>query len=187
MMALVATIISIAGKIVLSWTQHLFGKKAGSAMLKANAKNMAADVFTSVGVLIGLGFSMFFNISAIDLVAAILVGLWVLKNAVSIFLETNVELMDGSQSDESYRLLFEAVHTVEGAGRPHRTRMRRIAGFWDIDMDIEVDPALSITQAHEIASKVEAAVKARIERVYDIMVHVEPKGNKQDEVYGLTE
>jgi cation diffusion facilitator family transporter len=185
--ALTATIISIVGKILLSWSQYLFGKKADSAMLKANAKNMASDVLTSVGVLIGLGATLLFNISAIDLIAAILVGLWVIKNAVGIFLETNTELMDGDGDDKSYRLLFEAVHSVPGAGRPHRTRMRRIAGFWDIDLDIEVDPSLTITQAHEIASKVENAVKARIEHIYDIMVHVEPAGNKQVEVYGLTE
>jgi cation diffusion facilitator family transporter len=155
-------------------------------MLKANAKNMAADVLTSVGVLIGLGATILFHIRIIDLIAAILVGLWVIKNAVGIFLETNTELMDGAASDESYRLLFEAVHSVPGVRNPHRTRMRRIAGFWDIDLDIEVDPSLTITQAHEIANKVETAVKARIEHIFDIMVHVEPAGNKQDESFGLT-
>jgi cation diffusion facilitator family transporter len=185
--ALVATIISIAGKIILSWSQHLFGKKADSAMLRANAKNMAADVLTSAGVLIGLGFSRFLNIGAIDLITAMLVGIWVIKNAVGIFLEANAELMDGAAGAESYRLLFDAVRSVPGAGNPHRTRMRRIAGFWDIDIDIEVDPALTIGEAHDIASKVEDAVKARIDGIFDIMVHVEPAGNKQTEGYGLTE
>jgi cation diffusion facilitator family transporter len=185
--ALAATIISIVGKILLSWSQYLFGKKADSAMLKANAKNMASDVLTSVGVLIGLGATILFNIRIIDLVVAIMVGIWVIKNAVGIFLETNTELMDGATDDESYKLLFEAVNSVSGVGRPHRVRMRRIAGFWDIDLDIEVDPSLTITQAHEIASKVENAVKSRIERIFDIMVHVEPAGNTQVEGYGLTE
>jgi cation diffusion facilitator family transporter len=165
----------------------MLGNKAGSAMLKANAKNMAADVITSTGVLIGLGFSMFFSIGAIDLVTAILVGIWVIKNAVGIFLETNAELMDGAVGKESYRVLFEAVRSVPEAGHPHRTRMRRIAGFWDIDLDIEVNPALTIAQAHEIANKVENALRARLDNIFDIMVHVEPAGNKQVEGYGLTE
>jgi divalent metal cation (Fe/Co/Zn/Cd) transporter len=65
--------------------------------------------------------------------------------------------------------------------------MRRIAGFWDIDLDIEVDPALTIGQAHEIACKVEDAVKQRLDGIFDIMVHVEPTGNDQAEGYGLTE
>ena len=185
--ALAATIISIAGKTLLAWSQYLFGKKAGSAMLKANAKNMAGDVLTSAGVLIGLGFSMFFTIGAIDLITAILVGIWVIRNAVVIFLEANKELMDGATADESYRLLFDAVRSVPEAGHPHRTRMRRIAGFWDIDLDIEVDPNLTIKEAHEIACNVENAVKSRLDGIFDIMVHVEPAGNNQVEGYGLTE
>jgi cation diffusion facilitator family transporter len=187
MAALIVTCVSIAGKILLSWSQYLFGKKAGSAMLKANAKNMAGDVVTSAGVLIGLGFSVFLNIGAIDLVTAILVGIWVIKNAVGIFLGANAELMDGATDDASYKALFDAVRSVPEAGNPHRTRMRRIAGFWDIDVDIEVNPNLTVKKAHEIACRVENAVKERIEGVYDIMVHVEPTGNKQTEGYGLTE
>jgi len=187
LIALVATLVSISGKIFLAWTQYHLGKEANSAMLKANGKNMAADVLTSVGVLIGIGCSMLFNIGAIDLITAILVGLWVIKNAVSIFLETNVELMDGSQNNECYKLLFEAVHSVLGAEHPHRARMRRIAIFWDIDLDIEVDRSLTIAQAHEIATKVENAVKERIDHVFDIMIHIEPAGNKQVEGYGLSE
>ena len=185
--ALVATFISIAGKVFLSWAQYFFGKKADSAMLRANAKNMASDVLTSVGVLIGLGCTVIFNIGAIDLVAAILVGIWIIKNAIGIFLEANAELMDGATGNESYRVLFDAVRSVPGAGNPHRTRMRRIGGYWDIDVDIEVDPALTISQAHEISSKVENAVKSRIDHIFDIMVHVEPRGNRQAEVFGLTE
>jgi cation diffusion facilitator family transporter len=185
--ALIVTIISIAGKMLLSWSQYLLGKKAGSAMLKANAKNMAGDVITSAGVLVGLGFSLYLHIGTIDLVTAVLVGLWVLKNAVGIFLEANAELMDSSD-DASYRLLFEAVRSVPEAGNPHRTRMRRIAGFWDIDIDIEVNPKLTIGEAHHIACKVENAVRDKLDGIFDIMVHVEPAGNKHEtEGYGLTE
>ena len=185
--ALIATIISIVGKTILAYSQYLFGKKINSAMLKANAKNMTADVVTSAGVLIGLGFSMIFNIGAIDLITALLVGIWVIKNAITIFMEVNTELMDGSGNDKSYKMLFEAVRSVPEAGNPHRTRMRHIAGFWDIDMDIEVDPSISVQEAHEIATKVEKAVKESIEGIFDIMVHIEPAGNKQNESYGLSE
>ena len=136
--ALFATLLSIAGKILLALSQYFFGKKANSAMLKANAKNMAADVVISAGVLLGLGLSMLTGVGAVDSGTAILVGLWVIKSAVGIFVEVNMELMDGSDGAESYRAVFDAVHSVAGAGNPHRTRMRRIAGLWDIDIDIEV-------------------------------------------------
>jgi len=187
MPALVGTIVSIAGKLLLAWSQFLFGKKADSLMLRANAKNMSADVLLSVGVLVGLGFSMFFNIGVIDSWAAVLVGLWVIKSALSIFLEANTELMDGGSDKAHYRAVFDAVNSVEEAGNPHRVRMRRVAGLWDIDMDIEVAPNKTVTEAHWIAYRVEEAIKARIENVYDIMVHIEPAGNLENEGFGLSE
>jgi len=187
MPAVVITVVSIAGKSLLAWSQYMFGKKAGSPMLKANAKNMSADVLLSAGVLVGLGLSMFFNIGVIDSWAAVLVGLWVIKNALGIFMEANLELMDGGSNRALYQLLFDAVNSVQGAGKPHRVRMRRIAGMWDIDIDIEVAPNKTVTEAHWIAHKVENAIKARVENVYDILVHVEPAGNQEDEEYGLSE
>jgi divalent metal cation (Fe/Co/Zn/Cd) transporter len=68
--------------------------------------------------------------------------------------------------------------------------MRRIAGLWDIDIDIEVAPNLTVSEAHKIATQVERAIKDRVEGIYDIMVHVEPEGDhhEQDaEGFGLSE
>jgi cation diffusion facilitator family transporter len=185
--ALIVTVISIAGKLLLAWSQYMFGKKADSPMLKANAKNMSADVLLSAGVLLGLGLSMLFDIGVIDSWAAALGGLWVIKSALGIFWEANAELMDGGSDRAYYQEVFEAVKSVEEAGNPHRVRMRRIAGLWDIDIDIEVPPSKTIVEAHWIAFMVEKAIKARVENIYDIMVHVEPAGNMEDESYGLSE
>ena len=187
MPALLVTLVSIAGKILLAWSQYAFGKKANSAMLKANAKNMTADVLLSAGVLAGLGLSMFFKIGVIDSWAAAMVGLWVIKSALGIFLEANTELMDGGSGKEYYQAVFEAVKSVEAAGNPHRVRMRRIAGMWDIDIDIEVPPNKTVIEAHWIAYNVENAIKERVENVYDIMIHVEPEGNLENEGFGLSE
>jgi cation diffusion facilitator family transporter len=187
--AFLAAIISIAGKLLLAWSQFLFGKKAGSAMLKANAKNMAADVLISATVLLGLILARILNSGVVDLAAAILVGFWVIRQAVEIFLEANAELMD-SAGKESYQAVFDAVRSVKEAGNPHRTRMRRIAGLWDIDIDVEVDPELSVREAHLIANRVEQAIKERVEGVYDIMVHIEPygdQGRQGQEGFGLAE
>lgn len=184
--ALIVTIISIFGKLLLAWSQYLFGKKANSPMIRANAKNMTADVLLSVGVLAGLGFSMFFNIGVIDSWAAVLVGLWVIKSALGILMEANSELMDGGMDKAYYQMVFDAANSVEEARNPHRVRIRRIAGLLDIDIDIEVPPNKTVIEAHWIAYKVEEVIKNRIDNVYDIMVHVEPAGNLEKEGYGLS-
>lgn len=186
--AVVVTVVSIAGKLLLALNQNRAAKAAHSGLLAANARNMAADAAVSAGVLAGLVLSRVAGVGIADAVAALLVGLWVIKSAVGIFAGANAELMDGGAPSEQYRAVFEAVRAVEGARNPHRARIRRIAGFLDIDLDIEVDERLSVRKAHDIATRVETEIRRRLENVFDIMVHVEPAGDAADEeAYGLRE
>ncbi|MCL2678951.1 MAG: cation diffusion facilitator family transporter [Dehalococcoidia bacterium] len=184
--AIVVTLVSIVGKILLAWCQHVFGKRADSAMLKANAKNMAGDVLISLGVLAGLVIAFLTGSAYADTIIALLIGAWIIKTAISIFLESNFELMDGNKNVEPYRIITEAVNAVEGASNPHRARIRSVAGFWDIDLDIEVNPCCSVIEAHKIASQVEREIKLRLENVFDIVIHVEPSGDNAYEAFGLS-
>jgi len=187
MTAMVVTLISVAGKILLAWSQHVLGKRAGSAVIKANAKNMASDVVISLGVLAGLVISSLTGSAHADTIIALLIGAWIIKTAVGIFSEATLELMDGNHDMEPYRVIACAVNSVDGARNPHRARIRRVAGFWDIDFDIDVDPTCTVLEAHGIASQVEQKIKQNLENVYDIMIHIEPCGDDVAEGFGLSE
>ena len=186
-LAIIVLIISIIGKILLAVNQYILGKRTNSAMLKANAKNMASDVLISFGVLVGFAIAYFTGSGHADSVMAILIGAWIIKTAVGIFLETNLELMDGINDIKQYQIIVDAVNAVDGATNPHRARMRRIAGFWDIDLDINVNPIISVIEAHKIASKVEQEIKKRLDDVFDVMIHIEPCGDDTVEAFGLSE
>jgi cation diffusion facilitator family transporter len=141
-------------------------------------------------VLLGLILSYFFTLPVIDSIIALLVGLWIIKNAVKLFLEMNMELMDGSESSEEYKTLFSVIKSVEGVTNPHKVRMRKIASMWDIDLDIEVDENLTVHEAHKIADKLEEEIKQAIPDVYDIVIHIEPAGHRRHhrrEQFGLKE
>jgi len=56
-----------------------------------------------------------------------------------------------------------------------------------IDLDIEVDPKMTVAESHKIARRVEKAIKDTLPDVYDVIVHIEPLGNVEDEKYGLRE
>ena len=187
LLAVIVASISIAGKILLAASQSIMGKRSGSAMIKANAKNMAGDVLVSAGVLVGLVISTLTGFAYADTIIAMLIGLWIIKTAFGIFRRSNLELMDGNNDIGPYRVIAEAVSSVEGASNPHRARMRSIAGFWDIDLDIDVDPECTVMEAHDIASQVEKEIKLRLENVFDIMIHVEPRGDNAVEAFGLSE
>ena len=184
-MAISVTVVSIVGKLLLSWSQFYYGKKAGSTMLIANGKNMRSDVVISCSVLVGLLFTFAFHLPILDRVTALLVSFWIIKVAAGIFREANLELMDGTAGAGPYGEVFAAVASVPGAGNPHRTRVRRLGSLLMVDLDIEVEPELSVAAAHDIALKVELAIKKALPEVYDVIVHIEPKGNAEDERYGL--
>ena len=186
-LAVIVTLISIAGKILLAWSQYWLGKRADSAVVKANAKNMASDVLISLGVLAGLVISALTGSAYADTIISVLIGAWIIKTSIGIFREANLELMDGNNDMEPYRVIARAVNSVEGASNPHRARMRHIAGLWDIDFDIDVDPERTVLEAHGIASQVEDEIKRNLENVYDIMIHIEPCGDNAVEVFGLSE
>ncbi|MCK9171023.1 MAG: cation diffusion facilitator family transporter [Treponema sp.] len=188
--AILAALISICGKALLTVSQQVLGTKSGSTMIKANAQNMKGDIIMSAGVLTGIGAARIFKCPLLDPVTALLVGSWVVKNAVKIFAEMNMELMDGNPDEGVYKIMFDAVMSVKGVSNPHRARIRKIASHWDIDLDIEVDAGLTVHNAHEIANRVEKAVRQTIPDVYDIMVHVEPAGHSDHhdrEQFGLKE
>ncbi|MCM1321425.1 MAG: cation diffusion facilitator family transporter [Bacteroides sp.] len=188
--AVIAMLISIAGKTALAFSQYAIGKRANSAIILANAQNMKNDIVISFSVLAGTCATRIFGMAFFDPIAALLVSLWIIKNAVMLFMEANMELMDGNADKELYNRLFEAVRRVPGAANPHRARIRKIADKWDITLDIEINPAMTVHAAHEITEKVEAAARDAIPDIYDIVVHIEPAGHKNhhpQEQYGLSE
>jgi len=184
--AIYVTILSIIVKLLLAWYQKKIGKKTDSSMLISNAKNMQNDVVISVAVLLGLLFTVYLNLPVLDPIAAIIVGLWIMKVGFDIFMESNTELMDGVKDPGVYNEIFEAASNTKGVKNPHRVRSRQIGSMHMIQIDIEVDGNVSLYEAHEIAHRVEDNIKQRVEKVYDIVVHVEPIGDvDRKEKFGL--
>ncbi|MFV0417206.1 MAG: cation diffusion facilitator family transporter [Dysgonomonas sp.] len=173
--AIYVTIFSIIGKMLLSYYQYRQGKKVKSSMLTANAVNMRNDVIISLGVLVGLFFTFILNLPILDSITGLVISLFILKSAFSIFMESNVELMDGVKDISVYDKIFEAVEKVQGACNPHRVRSRQIGNMYMISLDIEADGDMTLDEAHDIAQEVEESIKREIENVYDIVVHVEPR------------
>ena len=185
--AIYVTVFSIVGKLLLAWYQYKQGKRVNSSMLTANAVNMRNDVLISTGVLVGLIFTFVFNLPILDSVTGLLISLFIIKSGISIFMDSNVELMDGVKDESVYNKIFEAVDKVPGASNPHRVRSRQLGNMYMIALDIEVDGNITLNQAHEIAHEVEKSIKDTIENVYDIMIHVEPAGQCHEiEKFGIS-
>jgi cation diffusion facilitator family transporter len=186
LLAIYVTIVSIVFKVSLSIYQFRVGKKVNSPMVIANAKNMRNDILISGSVLLGLFFTHQLNLPVLDLIIAMAVSIWIMKEGFLIFMESNVELMDGVDDSTVYYKIFDAVEEVEGAHNPHRVRLRKHADQYVIALDVEVDPEITIARGHKIAKEVENNIKGKITNTYDVMVHTEPLGNVEQEKFGLS-
>lgn len=186
MIAIYVTVFSIIGKLGLAMYQFRQGRKINSSLLTANAQNMRNDVIISIGVLLGLFFTFILELPILDTITGLVVSLFIVKTSVSIFMDSNVELMDGVKDESVYEKIFEAVDRVSGANNPHRVRSRQIGSMYMIDLDVEADGNITLNEAHAIADAVEESIKRSVENVYDIVVHVEPQGEcHAEEKFGI--
>jgi len=187
MIAVYVTLFSIIGKVILAMWQFKIGKNIDSKMIIANARNMRNDIFISGSVLVGLAVTFILKMPIFDSIIALLVSLWIIKEAFGIYRESNLEMMDGVKDTKVYFKIIKSVEEVEGAHNPHRIRVRNIANLVLIALDIEVDQNIKVKDAHDIAKEVENRLKHNIDNIFDILVHVEPLGNiEQDESFGIS-
>lgn len=148
-------------------------------MLTANAINMRNDVCHFNQCFVRIDIYFYLQIADTRSITGLIISLFIIKSSISIFIDSNVELMDGVKDVNVYNKIFEAVEKVPGASNPHRVRSRMIGNLYMITLDIEVNPQITITQAHEIADAVEKSIINSVDNVYDILVHVEPAGKCQ--------
>ncbi len=181
-LAIIAIAVSIIAKIILTRYQLYIGKKTQSSMLIAYSKNMQGDVVISSSVLIGLIFTNVFHMPVLDVVMASLVSFWVMWIAVKIFIETNLELMDGNIEKSVYESVFKIVESIPEVKNPHRMRIRRAGHKLMINIDIELEGNMTLSHAHAVSHIVEKSIKGGLDHeVFDVIIHIEPFGDKIEE------
>ena len=180
--------ISIIGKQLLALYLKKAGKSEQSSMLIANAKNMQSDVLISLSVLIGLIATFIFKMPLLDVLTAFAVSGWIMLTALKIFIESGRDLMDGVDDPEIYKKVIAACSEVDDVSHPHRIRVRKMAHLYIIALDIELPGELTLQEAHAKSHEVEKRIREGIKNIYDIVIHIEPHGDKDtEEVFGISE
>jgi len=153
-------------------------KKHHSQALEADALHFSTDVWSSTVVLLGLvlvflarKFQMPWLMKA-DAIAALAVAGIVVFVSIRMGRKTIADLLDAIPPD-LIQHAQQRVLAVPGVEAVPRIRMRRIGGAWFSDVIIQVDPALTMEQAHAVADTVEQCL-GEIMPGGDVVVHAEP-------------
>ncbi len=155
------------------------GRAFRSAALQANAWHHRSDAFSSVPVILG-GTLAQFGLARADGAAALLVALFIGWAAFGILRRTLHELSEGAFPKQERDKVIRAIEGVEGVQGWHKLRTRYSGQEAFVDVHIQVNPKLSVAASHEIASRVEEAVRAVLGGRASVVVHVEPGSDPEE-------
>ncbi|RAO99165.1 cation transporter [Petrotoga sp. 9PW.55.5.1] len=180
------SLISIVAKYGLYKYKYSAGNKTKNSSLVADALNMRNDILTSLSVLIGIIFYLSFDLLWIDSVVAIIVSIFIFKVGVEMFIETSDEFMGSSKElGEIYYNILDAVEKFDKAYNPHKIRVRKAGYVYFVELHIEVDEHMAVKEANDLASEIEKELKEKNPYIKDVIIHVEPLGNKEKEEFGF--
>jgi cation diffusion facilitator family transporter len=145
--------------------------KIKSQSVMAAAKDNLSDSWVSIGTAVGIIGSQF-SLPWLDPVTALIVGGLILKTGWDIFRDASHQLTDGFDQEliKEYR---ETIFELPGVLGINDLKARSYGNNIVVDVVITVEATLAISEAHDIATKVEQMLVDEYE-IYDVHVHVEP-------------
>lgn len=170
--SLVVLIVTLVINVFVSIYEYKIGKKLNSYILVSDSMHTRSDIFVSVGVLLTLLGVKIGLPPIIDVVASLVVSVFILYSAYEIFKESTGVLVDQAiieeQSIKDIILTFEEVKDV------HEIRSRGSSNDAYIDMHILVEPTITVEYSHNLIHEIENEIQYKINNNAQVIVHIEP-------------
>lgn len=173
---LVVLLAVVAIKEVLFRFVIKVGEDVSSTAVKTDAWHHRSDAITSAAAFIGISVALIGGKgyeSADDWAALFAAGI-IATNAWNLLVPGLRELTDASPDraiEERIRTIAAGVPGVHGT---HRCWVRKLGFDHYVDLDVLVDPTISVRVGHNIAHDVQKAIREEAPYVTRVMVHIEP-------------
>lgn len=166
-------LVSILINYWVSERLYQVAKATYSDALEADALHLRADVWTSVGVLLGLAAIKITGFVWLDPLIAIIVAAVIFKAGFAMTKKSLYELTDVSLPAEEEAVIRAVVTNHHAVLDFHRLRTRRSGSHRQIDMHILLDKDMHLDKAHAVCDSIEAELENRLGNC-DIVIHLEP-------------
>jgi cation diffusion facilitator family transporter len=162
---------TLAMNLFVSWYEAREGHRLGSSYLIADAAHTRSDIYVSLGVIASFAGARA-GLPWTDAVVAAGIAIVIAVQAVRILVGSFHVLTDRAMlaAEEVERV----VRSVPGVAACREVRTRGGPGAIYVDLVADVDGGVTLREAHEVADRIEAAVKANHRAVIDVVVHLEP-------------
>ncbi len=177
-LAIVAAFISI---IVKEWMYQYTikcARKIKSSALEADAWHHRSDMVSSLGALIGITLSIYFS-PAFDIVASVVIAIFIAKVAVSIFKDATDKIVDKSCDIDTIEEMKKTILKQDGVLEIDDIKTRQFGMKAYVDIEIAADGKKTLDETHLIAEKVHKEIEKKFPNVKHCMVHVNPYEEKR--------
>ena len=169
---LVAIVLTLG---LLAIQKHVVAR-TGSTAIKADALHYTTDVLTNASIIAALYLSSL-GWAWVDPVSAIVIAIYIFYCAMKIGTEAFQLLMDRELPEEVQQQIIEIAlkhHKVHGI---HDLKTRQSGQTRFVQLHLEMDDALPLIQAHQVADEVEAAINAVMPDT-EVLIHQDPVSAK---------
>jgi cation diffusion facilitator family transporter len=157
-----------------AWVLIRQGRIHRSPALAADGRHLLSDVYSSIGVLGGVGVAALSGIAILDPILAALVALNILWAGWGLMKESLSGLMDEAIPPAMLASIKQTISAhADGAIEAHDLRTRRAGSMTFIDFHLVVAGSTTVSAAHDICDKLETAIRQEIGEAL-ITIHVEP-------------
>ncbi len=167
--ALAATLLNGGGASYLA----RLARRTESAALSANARHLWTDVWTSVGVVVAVLLVTLTGWLSLDPLIGLLVGFNIAREGLRVLSDSFSDLLDARLPETEEREIMAALESRPEVLGYHRLRSRRSGSGRFAEVDIFVDPAMSVGAAHGLVTDLEATLQLSFPGIVTT-VHVEP-------------
>ena len=171
---LLIAMISIASKEWIYRYTRKVAEEINSSLILANAWHSRSDAFSSIAVLIGILGAMA-GFPVMDQLAAVVVALMIGKIAWDLIGSSLSELVDTALPVDQVNAIRQHARALEGVRGVHDLRTRSHAGRVFLDLHIQVDERISVSEGHFLADRLNQSLKKHFPDISDIIVHVDPE------------
>lgn len=168
--AIVAVICALIIYLVYRYNKKI-AIKINSAGLMAAAKDNLSDAWVSIGTAIGISASQF-GLPWIDPLAAIVVGILIIKTGWDIFREASHNLTDGFHKAE-LDSITKIINSIPEVRKINSIKARFHGNNILLDVIVSVSSKLNVIEGHDITVKIEEKLRSEL-NIAEVVVHIEP-------------
>lgn len=166
--------IAVIMNIIVSWVLFKTAKESNSVALYADGEHLRTDVYSSLGVLLGLILIKTTGHTILDPIIAIMVGAFIFRAGNLISKEALFRLLDHSLPSEDIEKIKEVISKIPDVTLNTKSiKTRQVGPTKDIGLVVQFPRETSLCKCHQICDEIEKELR-KIFINCSISIHSEP-------------